>query len=319
MVLVWWILIVALTYFSKSLAFLPTKQFISGRGELKEDWCVDLNVFRTFTDVTLYECADECMRRTRCLSFLYHSDMKFCMLRSEAEVIPPSIAGLYRLCLSSDIMTWNLAVIGPCATRPCDRKSRCESNYASFTCVVSECLHPLPMPDSKLVSSMMTVGSRNLYFCLHQYTVVGNRVITCTDSGTWTDSDFTCQQRCDFSANFNNAEIIHVSPRIYLENDTVDYACTNDYSRDEGYENEKLVCNSTGVWSEPHCVLTCLEPVIEHGGKNVGSSNASPYTEGEKFVVQCDSGYSPKEATTMKFSNTMRCIGGKWSLNIICT
>lgn len=248
----WWILTIFLSCFNASQAFTPTTKYLNSKGILVEDWCTDIYVFRAFTNVLLYECAEECMRRTRCLSFLYHRGMNLCMLRREAKVTPTSIAGLHRLCLSSDIMTWNLAVIGPCATRPCDSKSRCQGTY-SFSCPISECLHAPQMPDSKAVPSVMKVGGRNLYFCLHKYTITGGRVITCTDSGAWTNPDFTCKRRCDFSATFDKAEILTEAPRIYVENDTVDYICANGYLRDTGYENEQLVCNSTGTWSQPHC------------------------------------------------------------------
>ena len=311
----WRILATALTCFITSQAFTPKAKYLNAKGTLIEDWCTDMHVFRTFTNIILFECADECMRRTRCLSFLYHIGMEFCMLRREAKVTPPSIAGLYKLCLSSDITTWNLGVIGPCATRPCDRKSRCQGTY-SFTCPILECLHAPEMPDSKVVSSVMKVGSRTLYFCLHKYTITGEHGITCTNDGSWSTSDFKCQRRCDFSPNFDKAEILTESPKIYVENDTADYACVNGYSRPS--ENETLVCNSTGTWSQPHCKLTCLEPLIQNGGKDVALSDESPYTEGEKFVVQCSTGYSPKDAYTLGYSNTMRCIGGKWSLDIIC-
>ena len=276
----WWILTASLICFTASQAFMPSKyMYLNSKGTLIEDWCTDMFVFRTFTNIILYECADECMRRTQCLSFLYHSGMKFCMLRREATVTPTSIAGLYRQCLSSDIMTWNLAVIGPCATRPCDRKSRCQGTYG-FTCSVSECLHAPEMPDSKVVSSVMKVGSKTLYFCLHKYTITGEQGITCTNNGSWSTSNFMCKRQCDFGANFDKAVIHLDASRIYVENDTVDYECAKGYTRDIGYENEKLVCYSTGTWSQHHCILP--EPVIQKGGEHVALSDERRYSKGSE-------------------------------------
>ena len=176
--------------------FVTMEERINATGTLKKDWCTDETSFKNLIGVTLYTCGEECMRRTRCQSVLYHKEMKFCRLRSVAMVTPLHTASLYEDCWSSDISTWDNSILGRCAPMPCDEKSRCYLNFYEIDrCEFSECLEPPTKLHSHFASMTSDVGSLNAYFCDKSFIRVGTGSIICNGTSEWTYSDVICEPR----------------------------------------------------------------------------------------------------------------------------
>ena len=289
-------------------------------GELKNDWCTEKKSFKLITHITLYQCGEECMRRSRCLSILYLWEMRSCRLRSESNVALDSTLGLYRLCLSSDILTWDFSVIGKCSLRPCDYKSRCYvDSVGNWNCNITECLDPPSIPAAKKSSSVSDIMSTMTYFCDQPNTKVGHSMITCNGRGEWISPDFKCYPRCELVSPLQNAVLNFKNSHIYVINESVEYDCIDGYYREESYIGTPLVCDENGDWSTPQCAKFCPEPPdIYHGTKSQLSSD-SPYKAGDIYVVLCDNRYKSVHEVSASNTNTMRCGGnGEWSLNIVC-
>ena len=287
-------------------------------GNLKDDWCTEKSSFKLFEGVTLYQCANECMRRSRCLSILYHKEMRLCSLRSEQNITLESTLGLYKSCISSDIMTWDLSIIDVCSSRPCsDLKSRCTvQRYVQHKCTISECLEPPSVPGARISSFLCDVGLTLKYFCDSPNIKVGNSTITCNDEGEWTLSDFRCYPQCDLISPFQHAHLNFESPHVYIKNDSVEYDCVTGYYSKKN--TTKLVCDGNGGWSSPQCAKACLEPVIHHGSKADGSSK-SPYRPGNIYVVNCAEKYKPVKDVNSESADTLQCQEtGEWDLTIVC-
>ena len=233
---------------------VPLEEQVNATGVLKQDWCTDYSSFRTIVGITMYKCGEECMRRARCESVLYHTGLKLCRLRSEAEVSLSSTEGLRKLCLSSIIASWDISVLGRCATKPCDIKSRCYLNrYLIDRCEITECVQPPIIPNSHVSSMTSAVGSSNIYFCDKPYIKSGNSSVICEENGEWSNPDFACYPSCEFSPSFENAVLKPTSPHVYVKDETAYYECKNGYHREDGASHE-LTCNESGDWSEPRCL-----------------------------------------------------------------
>lgn len=314
------LLVLMVTFICANGVNLPTKQQIQGAGDLKEDWCTQDSSFTSFVDVTLYQCGEECMRRSRCLSILYHWEMHFCTLRNKQIVTIDSTQGQHKLCLSSDIMTWDLAVVDACASRPCDNRSRCFTDEdGTQSCQVTECLEAPAFNDTKISSTVSKILSKSVYFCDPIYTTVGHFTTTCTENGEWTIPNFKCSIRCPLLWFLQNAKLKLDPPRIYVVGDSVDYECIDGYYREQNFEGVQLVCNKDGSWSTPHCLKHCPEPSTVYRGAKAVESSVGPYKVNDKIIVTCESGYKPVHDVTSTYSNTMTCTEyDTWSLGIVC-
>ena len=239
--------------------FVPMEERINATGTLKEDWCTGEGAFKNIIDVTLYTCGEECMRRRRCKSVLYYTEMKFCRLRDVADVTVASTQGLRKLCLSSDVLTWDFSVIGNCAPRPCDEKSRCYLNkYLIDRCEMTECLRSV-ISNGHAASLTSDVGSSTAFFCDEPYTRVGQSYVnTCDANGEWSVPDFACYPRCNFSPTFDNADVTPTSPHVYVVNETMNYNCKTGFHREDTTDNSGIICGEHGDWSEPQCVADGL-------------------------------------------------------------
>ena len=176
--------------------FVSMEERTNATGVVKKDWCTDVNSFKNIIGITLYKCGEECMRRSRCRSVLYHKEMRFCRLRNETIVTPQHTETLYEECWSSDISTWDDSVLGRCAGGPCNDKSRCYLDlYQINRCEVTECLEPPHKPDTHLASMTSDIGASNAYFCKKSFIRIGNASISCTKTGEWTSSNVTCHPR----------------------------------------------------------------------------------------------------------------------------
>ena len=237
--------------------FVPMEERTNATGTLKDDWCTDQGAYKTITEVTLYTCGEECMRRIRCKSVLYYTQMKFCWLRDVVTVIPTSTQGLRNLCISSDISTWDYSVIGNCGTKPCFEKERCYLNqYLIDRCEVTECPRPV-ISNGQVASLTSDVGSSTTFFCNEPFTKVGqSNVITCGSNGEWSPTpEVACYRRCDFPPTFDNADMTLVSPYVYVANETIDYECKTDYHRQDATDISGIICDEHGDWSVPRCIV----------------------------------------------------------------
>ena len=236
--------------------FVPMEERINATGTLKDDWCTNEGAYKTIVDVTLYTCGEECMRRIRCKSVLYYSQLKFCWLRDVVAVIPTSTRGLRKLCKSSDISSWDYSVIGHCGTKPCFESERCYLNkYLIDRCEITEC--PRPVIQNGYVASLTSdVGKSTSFFCDDSYTKIGqSNVITCGTNGEWSPPpDVACYRRCDFFPTFDNAYVTPVSPRVYVTNDTLEFKCKTGFHREDASGSSEIMCDEHGGWSVPRCI-----------------------------------------------------------------
>ncbi|XP_076749113.1 sushi, von Willebrand factor type A, EGF and pentraxin domain-containing protein 1 [Xylocopa sonorina] len=136
--------------------------------------------------------------------------------------------------------------------------------------------------------SILQVGQQIEFKCDPGFRLVGEKFLTCIESGIWDHDRPTCvTYGCPPPKEIKNGYIISVKPKLQTDlettnaafeknydiNDVVEYSCSTGY-KFEGNNNLlsefKLRCSENGTWDRflPDCVpLKCPWPSIVNNGK----------------------------------------------------
>ncbi|XP_078494241.1 sushi, von Willebrand factor type A, EGF and pentraxin domain-containing protein 1-like isoform X2 [Ciona intestinalis] len=135
------------------------------------------------------------------------------------------------------------------------------------------------------------VNSEVTFTCDDGFILNGESVITCQDSGLWSDPEPTCDPiQCPAPGDIENGSFDPASGPYGIEQ-TVEYTCSGNYVL-EG--QSVLTCLDTGLWShdEPECVapVTCSVPVEPANGAY--SPIQDEYFVNNVVTFTCDDGYT---------------------------
>ncbi|KAM3841743.1 complement receptor type 1-like [Vipera latastei] len=186
-------------------------------------------------------------------------------------------------------------------------------------CQKIECKSPPDIQNGVHSNQEVMVFKRGMcvkYTCNFGYTLIGDAIIHCTDSGTWTFPAPHCEKsQCPFPPSIANGKHDGLALQMFTSEIAVTYSC------DPGYllvGKASISCGPSGTWSlpVPSCeVMHCPPPPKIIHGKHVGED----YTYGKSVIYICDAGYSSignysvtciwNSKNSVKWSEAPRCQG----------
>lgn len=108
---------------------------------------------------------------------------------------------------------------------------------------------------SKLVNKTTYYNSLVQYDCEPNYILVGNRTRTCTEFGTWSGAEPTCELiNCGIP---KKAIGVRYAGETFTINSQLIFDCEPGYKLLDGGGSRKRVCQSNGKWSGTDIVCKC--------------------------------------------------------------
>ncbi|XP_055886163.1 sushi, von Willebrand factor type A, EGF and pentraxin domain-containing protein 1-like [Biomphalaria glabrata] len=153
-------------------------------------------------------------------------------------------------------------------------------------CSPLDCSHPVEIPHGSLIASGTTFGSYVTYSCHSGYQLKGDRVIYCSQQGTWDGSIPSCDIKdCRMPLDIANGQVIYFSTT---------FASLATYTCNKGFRlqgNNTIYCDENGHWisSDPAICeeIQCPEPSFIQNGH----VSYTQLTVGSLANYACNSGY----------------------------
>ncbi|XP_077190956.1 complement receptor type 2 isoform X2 [Paroedura picta] len=178
-------------------------------------------------------------------------------------------------------------------------------------CTVKQCHRP---PDiqhgihSNQEAAVFTSGMFVKYTCEPGYTLIGEKTIYCTQSGTWSPAAPHCTvKQCHRPPDIQHGIHSNQEAAVFTSGMFVKYTCEPGYTL---IGEKTIYCTQSGTWSPgaPHCtVKQCHRPPdIQHGIHS--NQEAAVFTSGMFVKYTCEPGY------TLIGEKTIYCTqSGTWS------
>uniref|UniRef100_H2Z7B2 Sushi domain-containing protein n=1 Tax=Ciona savignyi TaxID=51511 RepID=H2Z7B2_CIOSA len=137
-------------------------------------------------------------------------------------------------------------------------------------------------------ATSILVGTRAVYHCNSGYEAVGDRIITCLNTGEWSSSSPICREiLCPSLSQPTQGSVVVTSRSVQ---GVATYSCNTGYRLDGP---QVITCFSNGRWSNtpPTCVgITCLQlPSLDNG--SFFPELQRPYDVNSVVRYRCDNGY----------------------------
>lgn len=190
------------------------------------------------------------------------------------------------------------------ATIVCGSNAKWSSNVTR--CELITCGEPPEIPNARVSVSGQRSNSLATYMCSNGYTMVGDPIAVCTNTGVWSVSKrFSCDPvDCGSPPSITNATVSYKSTTF---SSYAVYRCQQGYSL-QG--NDRIQCGGSGLWdsSLPVCVMElCPAPDLP---SNV-IIDSGTYRSGDSLVFRCSDGYD------LLGSKTIACTAsGTWSSSV---
>lgn len=190
------------------------------------------------------------------------------------------------------------------ATIVCGSNAKWSSNVTR--CELITCGEPPEIPNARVSVSGQRSNSLSTYMCSNGYTMVGDPIAVCTNTGVWSVSKrFSCDPvDCGSPPSITNATLSYKSTTF---SSYAVYRCQQGYSL-QG--NDRIQCGGSGLWdsSLPVCVMElCPAPNLP---PNV-IIDSGTYRSGDSLVFRCSDGYD------LLGSKTIACTAsGTWSSSV---
>lgn len=186
----------------------------------------------------------------------------------------------------------------------CGSNAKWSSNVTR--CELITCGEPPEIPNARVSVSGQRSNSLATYMCSNGYTMVGDPIAVCTNTGVWSVSKrFSCDPvDCGSPPSITNATVSYKSTTF---SSYAVYRCQQGYSL-QG--NDRIQCGGSGLWdsSLPVCVMElCPAPDLP---PNV-IIDSGTYRSGDSLVFRCSDGYD------LLGSKTIACTAsGTWSSSV---
>lgn len=156
-------------------------------------------------------------------------------------------------------------------------------------CQPIECKPPSLTNSLSYTSDGMAYGSKLVFSCRDGYTMNGTSLVTCTESGEWSQPPPICDKiRCPPVEPPENGRLSRTGTYYH---DTAKFVCNPGYHL---HGEVEINCTINGTWSTPapKCKrMVCLKPSdIEHGIPLIDKL----YSREDTIFYRCSSGYSLK-------------------------
>ncbi|XP_055995640.1 sushi, von Willebrand factor type A, EGF and pentraxin domain-containing protein 1-like isoform X2 [Ostrea edulis] len=169
-----------------------------------------------------------------------------------------------------------------------------------------DCGDPDHIPRATISVGSNLEGSTRMYTCNENTRTEGITSISCTDTGTWSQTNLYCRPNCGEPPSVLRATI---NPGGTHEGDRRAYLC-NQQTVTEG--NTEIYCQTNGQWSSTnlYCRPDCLKPPrIDRAALSVGRT-----VEGTIRTYTCNPGTHTEGTTTIRCQES-----GVWSAtNLYC-
>ncbi|XP_061190113.1 lymphocyte antigen 75-like [Saccostrea echinata] len=167
--------------------------------KLQYGYRLDRRMIDSFTDYSILDCVEECLRRKRCKSISYYQGAHYCEINYESRNTSSLMYVQDAGWIYSDIEDWDNELIGPCSNANCTENEKCDQlSFQEFKCILTDC----GVPTDKNVSFSMVdrwdgIGIyRGIHLkCAENYNQTGSQLFVCQSNGKW-KSDLICEKVC---------------------------------------------------------------------------------------------------------------------------
>ncbi|XP_055998908.1 uncharacterized protein LOC130046667 [Ostrea edulis] len=155
---------------------------------------LDRKTITSFVEFSILDCAEECLRTTRCKSVSYYKGANFCEINYEnkssaSDRFVKSPGWIY-----SEKEDWDIGMVSFCSASNCSINEKCKPlPMAKFECVLSDC--GIPSQEGVNLSSVGRwdgIGIQRFMTldCYQNYNQSGSRMFVCAPNGQWKTKRF---------------------------------------------------------------------------------------------------------------------------------
>ncbi|XP_055999169.1 fibrinogen C domain-containing protein 1-like [Ostrea edulis] len=165
-------------------------RFQESYSKLQYGYRLDRKTITSFVEFSILDCAEECLKTTRCKSVSYYKGANFCEINYEnrfsaRDRFVESPGWTY-----SEKEDWDIGMVSFCSASNCSINEKCKPlPVAKFECVLSDC--GIPSQEGVNLSSVGRwdgIGIQRFMTldCYQNYIQSGSRMFVCTQHGQWT-------------------------------------------------------------------------------------------------------------------------------------
>ncbi|XP_061190037.1 uncharacterized protein LOC133197868 [Saccostrea echinata] len=153
----------------------------------------------SFTDYSILDCVEECLRRKRCKSISYYQGAHYCETNYENRRGASSMYIQDSGWIYSDIEDWDKEIIGACSNANCRENEKCNHlSLGEFKCVLSDC--GVPRSENISFDAVERWDGIGIYRrihlkCAENYRQTGSQQFICQSNGKW-KTDLNCESAC---------------------------------------------------------------------------------------------------------------------------
>ncbi|XP_048751418.2 macrophage mannose receptor 1-like [Ostrea edulis] len=156
---------------------------------------LDRKLINSFVNFSILDCAEECLRTTRCKSVNYYKGAHFCEINYENKSSANDRFLESPRWIYSEKEDWDIGIVSSCSASNCSINEKCKPlPMGKFECVLSDCGIP-----SQWGMNLSSVGrwegigiERFMKFdCYQNCSQSGSRLFVCAPNGQW-ETDLKC-------------------------------------------------------------------------------------------------------------------------------
>ncbi|XP_019628231.1 PREDICTED: fibropellin-1-like [Branchiostoma belcheri] len=205
-------------------------------------------------------------------------------------------------CIDMDECITNNTCSQLCLNHAGGYSCECEAGYQlqgdGESCEAVQCLAPMQLQNGNVSITQASPGTYQYgdtasITCKSGYKLVGSPVITCDETGQWSNTYTYCKEiLCPLVGNIENGQVTIDTQHI---GGTAQLTCNAGYIL---FGHPTLSCLQEGVWSHPtpYCIeYDCVPPSPPANGEIIGRQ----YTTGSRVRVQCKDGFVTTESAVL--------------------
>ncbi|XP_062593252.1 uncharacterized protein LOC134254737 [Saccostrea cucullata] len=174
---------------------LNTFLLISGNlqdsySKLRFGYRLDRKMIDSYTEYSILDCVEECLRTTRCKSVSYYKGANYCEISYENETTAHDKYKEDKGWTYSEREDWDPKITGSCSEATCKIYQKCiPKSLGSYECVLSDCEIP-PDVDGADMNSVERWDAIGIYRqlnikCRDKYNLKGPGLLNCLSNGQW--------------------------------------------------------------------------------------------------------------------------------------
>ncbi|XP_062611247.1 uncharacterized protein LOC134273086, partial [Saccostrea cucullata] len=172
--------------------FSSERNFQNGYSKLRYGYRLDRKMIDSFTEYSILDCVEECLRTTRCKSVSYYKGANYCEISYENKTTAPKRYKEDTGWIYSEKEDWDPKITGFCSVAKCKENEKCiPKSLGNYECILSDCGMPpvVTGADSNSLERWDAIGIyRQLHLQCHKYIFKkkGSGMLGCSANGEWT-------------------------------------------------------------------------------------------------------------------------------------